>query len=238
MPRPLGPHRTGDLAHDTLTSASARLVTEVGDAIDPRALELMVDDALAPEVMTGERVDTLMLTSHTFGIDERLLGVSPTSTGRPGLLAFTERRMIAAHSYGIVRLRRFVEAFHLDGAPRFRVETPTVDGRPARLYEVGNGQGWHRIFLPSPLDLPIALVAAWDHRIASRLVGATMPRWDGNELVGWETGNATVPTRRPPNVDEIPDETGADASDEDDELDPSGPLPRTDLSPSVHWWKR
>lgn len=220
MPRPLGPHRPGVPAYDTLRSAADRLVADVGDAIDPRALDVILDDALAPEVMVGERVDTLFLTSHVFGLDGRQLATLPTSTGHPGVLAFTERRMIAAHAGGIIRLRRSVEAFALDGATRFRAVTPTVSGRPVRLFEIANGQGWHRLFLPDATVVAPRIVAAWDEHIAARLVGALMPRWDDAVLAGWERGTPTVPTRRPTEA-----------------VDPSGPLPMTDLSGELEWWE-
>lgn len=196
------------------------MLDDTGASIDRRALDVMIDDALAPEVMVGERVDTILLSSHVFGLDEAGLADSTTFTGAPGLLAFTERRMIAAHSVGIVRVRRSVEAFVLDGSTRFNAVTPMVSGRPVRLFEVANGQGWHRVFLPDPTQVASDVVNAWDKYVAARLVGALIPTWDGSVFTGWDKGNPTVPTRRPPEA-----------------LDPSGPLPTVDLSGESRWWR-
>lgn len=237
MPRPLGPHRPGTPTYDTLRIAAGRLLADVGDAIDRRALDVMLDDALAPEVMVGERVDTLMLSSHVFGLDGSQLVTAPTSTGQPGIIAFTERRMIAAHSSGIIRLRRFIEAFTLDGATRFRAITPKVSGRPVRLFEIANAQGWNRLFLPDPAEVSPAVLAAWDQHIAARLVGALAPKWDDTVLIGWKRGTPTVPTRRPPEAF-VADGATVPSSARRSPVDPRGSLPTTGPASELLWWEK
>jgi hypothetical protein len=237
MPRPLGPHLPGTPTYDTLRSAAGRLLADVGDAIDRRALDVILDDALAPEVMIGERVDTLMLSSHVFGLDGSRLVIAPTSTGQPGIIAFTERRMIAAHASGIIRLRRSIEAFALDGATRFRAITPMVSGRPVRLFEIANGQGWNRLFLPDPTEVSPAVLAAWDQHIAARLVGALAPKWDDTVLAGWQRGTPTVPTRRPPEAF-VADGAAPPASERRGLVDPSGSLPPTGPTSELLWWEK
>ncbi|MFK8025988.1 MAG: hypothetical protein AB8G26_18685 [Ilumatobacter sp.] len=251
MARLLGPHRPGDPAYETLRAAAERLLDEADGAIHPKALELRLEDALAPELMVGERVDSVMLTSHEFGLDGSNMAAEPTSLGTPGVLAFTERRMIGAHTVGYVRLRRFVEAFSLDGDAMFRSVTPVVSGVQVRMFEVGNGQGWHRIFLPpaasdrrsrSAIDVPDAVIERWDRHIASRLAGAVRPRWANLTLDGFDdvsdelarSGRLAPPSGNPTS----PPSAASSSVSPGDPAEPSGPLPRPDLSDEADWWQR
>jgi len=199
--RSLGPHRPGTPTHDTLRSAAGRLLAQTDDMIHRRALDVILDDALAPDLMESERVDTLVLSRHVFGVDDLRLAESPTSTGVPGVLAFTEHRMIAAHSTGIIRFRRSVEAFPLDGATRFRAITPMVAGQPIRVFEVANGQGWHRLFLPDATEVDPEVLTAWDQHISARLAGSLTPTWNATSLTGWVRGTPTVPGSQTATID-------------------------------------
>ncbi len=199
MATQFGPHRPGDVAYDTLRSAADRLLTEVGGALHRQELDLLIDDGVAAEVMRGERVDTVLVAHATFALDDDAERAAPPDVpGVRGLVAFTERRMIVAATSGIIKLRRNVEVFRLDGTTRFDMTDAMIDERPRTLIELENPQGRHRIHLPDSDVVPASIIAGWSAHIAGRLCATLAPSWDGVTVVGWEDEAPTIAMQRPP----------------------------------------
>jgi hypothetical protein len=168
---------------------------------------VMMDDALATSLLRTERVDSLMLAYHSFTIGEHELA-SPVHRGDFGLLAFTDDRMVAAYSKGIVRVKRRAEAFDTGPTIQFKAQPAMLNGSLVPMIDVHNSGGWHRLLVSGTDLVSEEQAAAWGRHFVARLTGQVRPIWEAGALTGWSTedtqstgGDDTTPIRGTPMID-------------------------------------